>query len=106
MYKRRVVQEKFVHDERYELGEFISSWGWDRSKGALVPTYMTQPPAPDNVSKMIFCTCKTGRGCCKTGLFCSSACTECTGTSCLNCLPLVDDDELSTDDEEEELKRE
>ena len=67
---------------------------------------MTQPPAPDNVLKMIYCGCKKGCGsscgCRKTGLFCTSACTECSGTSCLNYLPPDDEDDLIIDEEEEE----
>ena len=31
-----------------------------------------------------------------------STCTECSGTSCLNCLPPDDEDDLIIDEEEEE----
>lgn len=72
-------------------------WGW-RRENYLKPIKMTQPAAPDNVLKLIFCSCKTGCGsacgCRKTGLHCSPACIVCSGNDCSNHPQLEEDEEV------------
>lgn len=55
---------------------------------------------------MIFCNCKKGCGatcgCRKIGLFCNSTCATCSGDNCLNCAPIVDQDEDEEEEQEEE----
>ena len=64
-------------------------WGWKREDTGMIPIFMTQDPAPSELLKMIFCGCKSGCanmcGCRKAGLFCTIACSTCSGTDCLNC---------------------
>ena len=49
---------------------------------------MTQPAAPENLLKVIFCSCKeicgAACGCRKSGLFCTPACVQCSGEICTN----------------------
>lgn len=85
------------------LGRDISpeKWGWQFDSGLMKPIPMNQPPAPENLLQMLFCTCKSGCGtacgCRKSGLNCSVACVHCSGNSCSNPSPLVRIDEV--DDE-------
>lgn len=66
--------------------------------------FLVQPPAPDDVLKVIRCNCKmTSRNTCGTtscscrsnGLKCVSACGDCKGLDCLNSTTdvLYDEDE-------------
>lgn len=79
-------------------------WGWKYECGILMPQTMTQPPAPDALIKMIFCTCKTGCGascgCRKSGLHCTVACLECNGNSCTNPSPTIHINEIDDDDDD------
>ena len=65
------------------------NWGWELSKGRLVPVRTSLPPAHASLLEMVRCKCKTDcstRRCtCKNnGLHCSAACGECKGQSCRN----------------------
>lgn len=55
---------------------------------------------------MIFCNCKKGCGatcgCRKIGLFCNSTCATCSGDNCLNCAPIVDQDEDEEENDDDE----
>ena len=64
--------------------------GWKGKDNSLGPVTINQPPASENLLKMIFFSCKTGCGsACDCGkvayLNCSTACLHC----CLNVLPLI-----------------
>ncbi|CAH3022720.1 unnamed protein product, partial [Porites evermanni] len=64
-------------------------WGWLRIQDRLHARTTDQPPAPDNLLKVIRCTCKQGCdsrrcSCRKFGIPCSFACSECRGVNCSN----------------------
>ncbi|CAH3133198.1 unnamed protein product [Porites lobata] len=64
-------------------------WGWLRFQDRLHARTTDQPPAPDNLFKVIRCTCKQGCdsrrcSCRKFGIPCSFACSECRGVNCSN----------------------
>ena len=71
----------------------IGDWGWKYLNNMFIPITMNQLPAPDNLLQMLFCNCKKGCGaacgCRKSGLYCSVACLQCNGNSCLNTLPSI-----------------
>ena len=74
-------------------------WGWRLTDDHLVPNMTDLPPAPDRILHAIHCGCSTdcssGRCTCrKNNLECSTACSQCRGTSCSNST-MVDDDDLS-----------
>lgn len=76
-------------------------WGWNVKKGKLVPILTDNPPAPQELLKVIRCKCQTGCytmkcTCRSNGLDCSMACSECRGVCANTSFP--DDD---TDSEEE-----
>lgn len=77
-------------------------WGWKFENSGMSPITMSQEPAPTELLKMIFCTCKTGCGiqcgCRKAGLFCTMACSHCCGQDCLNCQIFIEQ-EQEIDDE-------
>lgn len=45
----------------------ITEWGWKKVAGVFIPVGTTDPPAPDDLLKKLFCGCKRG---CKTGCGC------------------------------------
>ena len=65
------------------------NWGWKLEK-TLVPIIIENPPAPEKLLKIIFCSCKKkeeackGCTCKKAGLYCTAACTGCSGITCTN----------------------
>ena len=74
-------------------------WGWRLTDDHLVPNMTDLPPAPDRILHVIHCGCSTdcssGRCTCrKNNLECSTACSQCRGTSCSNST-IIDDDDLS-----------
>lgn len=87
------------------LGNNISveNWGWRYVSDKLEPILMKQSPAPDNLLKMLFCNCKKGCGnacgCRKSGLYCTSACSQCNGDSCFNASPVLKISEVEESDE-------
>ena len=72
-------------------------WAWILANGKLMPVKITLPPAPQELLKIIRCTCKvecTPRCTCVTyGLKCTTICTGCRGVSCRNCLEIDIEDE-------------
>ena len=95
-----VLITKFRHGEEMKPSEF---WGWKTNRDCLSPAYITEPPAPAKLLKVISCSkygCWKRCGCTKAGLRCSIMCTICIGHRCLNST-LADD--LIQDDEETSL---
>lgn len=77
---------------------YPGKWGWKVENHTLTPIRMNQPPAPENILKVIFCRCKTDCGtmcgCRRSGLSCTLACKVCCGTDCSNIeVKVVDDNE-------------
>ena len=70
------------------------NWGWKVVDGKLEPIMTDEPPAPDELLKVIRCKCQTtskhpcGVGtkcsCRSNGLKCVDACGNCRGTECEN----------------------
>ena len=65
------------------------SWGWTRTESGLMPILTDQPPAPEELLKMIRCNsgsdCSSAKcSCKKNGMQCSIACGQCHGTACSN----------------------
>lgn len=64
-------------------------WGWSIvNNNCLYPITTEQPPAPENLMKLISCNCKCGCerscGCKRAGLKCSLLCGYCRGNGCNN----------------------
>lgn len=66
-------------------------WGWCQTGESLFPNKNPHPPAPEELLKMIFCSCKKGCGascgCRRVGLFCNLTCGSCSGDNCQNSPP-------------------
>ena len=82
------------------------SWGWPCTESGLIPILTDQPPAPEELLKIIRCNCSgdcssAKCSCKKHSMKCSIACGQCCGTSCSNASEFVkeddDDFENSTD---------
>ena len=74
-----------------------NEWGWSLLQNRLLLKKTDLPAAPDNLLKMIKCSCKqncdTKRCTCrKHGLDCSIGCSECRGMSCTNTSELTESD--------------
>lgn len=71
------------------------------TKRFFYPVSMTEPPAPEKLLQSLFCSCKSGCenscGCRKTGLYCSTACLNCSGVDCSNSPHVNDLSENSTE---------
>lgn len=95
------MKRVYLQVQQWKHNSLISpeEWGWQKDS-YLKPIKMTQPAAPSNVLKIIFCSCKTGCGaacgCRKSGLHCSPACTVCSGGDCNNHQPLEEDESLES----------
>ena len=75
-------------------------WGWQLEDNNLQPITTDQPPAPDDLLKIIRCKCKTECksalcSCRRNGLKCVTACAVCHGQDCTNV------EEAAADDTEE-----
>lgn len=88
-------------------------WGWLKIEGKLHPVNNPNPPAPEELLQMIFCSCKKGCGsacgCRRVGLFCNATCRGCSEDSCSNRAPILDEDEnvnSESDDEQQNERRE
>ena len=73
-----------------------TQWGWKEKYGQLLPIPTDQPPAPDYLTEVIRCNCKSGCNtlrcnCKKHGMDCSSICGDYKGISCINSTPLEGD---------------
>ena len=69
-------------------------WGWKKSGDILIPITMDIPAAPQELLKVIRCTCKTDCSnrtctCRKYSRDCSIACLNCRGTACSNSEPII-----------------
>ena len=67
-------------------------FGWEKKGSFLYPITTRHPAAPDNVLKVVRCSCKTGCktmacSCRKLSLPCSIVCKNCSADMCVN-LPL------------------
>ena len=72
-------------------------WGWTVSNNRYIPVKATLPPAPQQLLKIIRCSCKSNCdtkrcSCRKHGLECSLGCGECRGTSCSNSPSMTEND--------------
>ena len=81
-------------------------WGWSLSDGEFYPKTTDLPPAPPDLLKIIHCNCTTDCStarctCQKHGMKCSLACGNCHGSSCMNAIEMIaDDDEDQSHPEE------
>ena len=87
-------------------------WGWQLEGTSLKPILTDQKPAPEDLLKVIRCSCKSasknqcGIGskctCRVNGLLCVSACGDCRGDSCMNAekVTIVNDSDASNSDSE------
>ena len=95
-----------------------TEWGWSKENNLLRPIRMKNQAAPDDILKMIFCSCKKicGKGCSckKAGLNCSPACGYCEEKNCSNLpTPNLDPEEEANEEanqgtmeDEEEIENE
>ena len=72
-------------------------WGWSKTDNRFFPIEMDIPPAPQELLKVIRCTCKSdcsNRSCTyrKYARECSIACLNCRGTACSNSEPIISAD--------------
>ena len=68
-------------------------WGWKMVDDNFVPVPTDQPVAPDNLLKIVRCSCKTDcstKRCTyiKNQPKCMSACADCSGKDCKNAVVL------------------
>ena len=82
------------------------SWGWTLNDSGHYPTKTNQPPAPDDLLKVIRRNdssdcCSARCSCRKHGSKFSLACGQCRGTACINASAFVIDYDDDDDDDEE-----
>jgi hypothetical protein len=68
-------------------------WGWKMVDGQLKPITTEQPPAPQQLLRLVSCICKKGCEkrsceCIRSGLKCSNMCGYCSGHGCSNQCPV------------------
>ena len=73
-------------------------WGFQLQRGQLLPVHTDISPAPEELLNVIRCGCTTDCSshrcsCRKVGLSCTTACGQCHGTSCLNSMLPMDEEE-------------
>ena len=51
-----------IYNYIYFISKVPLDWEWENKDVSLFPIKMTQPPAPDNVVRMLFCSCSRGCG--------------------------------------------
>ena len=73
-------------------------WGFQLQRGQLLPVHIDISPAPEELLNVIRCVCTTDYSshqcsCRKVGLSCTTACGQCCGTSCLNSMLPMDEEE-------------
>lgn len=84
----------WIHLLNHELS--ATDWGWVIKNDKFLPQTSTadQQPAPDELLKVIRCSCKTSSrnqcatnlcSCRRNGLSCMSACSNCHSHDCNNC---------------------
>ena len=74
------------------------SWGWPRTESGLIPILTDQPPAPEELLKIIRCNCSgdcssAKCSCKKHSMKCSIACGQCCGSACSNASEFVEEDD-------------
>ena len=87
------VQEWIHLDEKIDLDPL--NWGWEMSGGIMLPILTDEAIAPEDLLKVIRCTCKTECltsrcSCRKHGLVCTSGCGDCRGETCQNSVKQTD----------------
>ena len=70
---------------------------------------MDTPVAPSDLLKIIHCNCSTDCNtarctCQKHGMKCSPACGQCRGSACLNASPLLEADDHTDTEEEDDMQ--
>ena len=81
-------------------------WGWRINEEGFVPVATDLPVAPENLLKVVRCSCKTDCNslrcsCRKHNLKCTIACTHCRGSDCRN---VIDAGVSIDDDTDEEIR--
>ena len=73
-----------------------TEWGWELKDGMLTIILTDRPIAPEQVSFIIYCGCKTVCSkrckCRKAGFDCTHMCSICAGQTCTNSCPLDGED--------------
>ena len=78
-------------------------WGWQMSGVHLLPVLTDQQAAPGGLLRVVHCGCNGNCSnvrctCRKNNMECSSACTQCRGTSCSNCTVVESESDDDVDD--------
>jgi hypothetical protein len=99
---------RVYHQVQTWKGNVLSAkdWGWIVEEEHYKPVTSTLPPAPGNLLHLVRCGCKgdCSRNCeCKrSGLTCTTMCSECAGESCYNrIIPDSDDEQLQDFNDEQ-----
>ena len=76
------------------------NWGWELKRSGFYPIKLTKPAAPDQLLKIVRCSCggkcNTKKCTCfKNRLLCTPACAQCKGMTCENGIPIDNDPEPS-----------
>ena len=84
-------------------GLIPTEWGWQLCDEEFVPLQTALAPAPDNLLRVIRCSCLTDcsslrRTCKKHNIECTPACGNCRGSGCTNSLQMACDDDRDDDD--------
>lgn len=86
------------------MGNYLepTTWGWKQTSQGLEPIRTTLDPAPEELMKLVTCSCKMNScgaacGCRKAGLLCTIACKNCSGENCSNVQLFDEDDDLFDD---------
>ena len=84
-------------------GLIPTEWGWQLCDEGFVPLQTALAPAPDNLLRVIRCSCLTDcsslrRTCKKHNTECTPACGNCRGSGCTNSLQMACDDDRYDDD--------
>ena len=74
------------------------SWGWPHTESGLIPILTDQPPAPEELLKIIRCNCSgdcfsAKCSCKKHSMKCSIACGQCCRSACSNASEFVEEDD-------------
>ena len=80
----------------------IEEFGWETDQdGPIIPKRCKLPPAPESITNLVICGCKTGSirncGCCRHNIACTELC-HCSQSFCQNPFnKLFDDDAFAND---------
>ena len=85
------------------------NWGWKKidNKLTCMPVATDLPPAPDDLLKIIRCSChgdcsSMRCSCKKHNISCSSACGHCRGSGCSNSDSSIDSDQDDRDTDDDD----